>query len=496
MKETNIPQQYGRINKATNRFTVHWFLLCIVVPMMAIAGNAAIHIGITLLFPAAVIIYCGSRLAAIAAKGIDRIVEMTFWLYAYIFMGICAFMQIEAGRFPWGGHYSDRLMIISELIVLIGLAVFDFGKRLKIKSIIHARSAPRRQFEVSRNRLYFMSVIGMSIAVYATMKLGAFSTLFLNRSANYAIISARYSISQLSIYTSLAKTIVYVLLIAALAYRIQKKHSGALMTILIVVLSIFTAVENNPISTPRFQVGTILISVFFIFSWRKYKASLVIYALVFGMIVVFPYASLYRNSNSPSLEAKIAQFRKANPLVLSGDYDSFQQVMNGVRMVQNYGLTYGHQISSAFLFWVPRKLWPEKAEPTGVLIAERSGYSFTNLSAPLWVEFYVDGGGLLVLLGFFFYGRLVRGLDLARQNSDDRLRPIYLFATIYAGYQIFLLRGSLMPAIAYLSPVLPIILACSILHKNSINGNSENSVSDHSSKSMNWHSTGAVAPGP
>ena len=98
---------------------------------MAIVGNTATHLSLVLLFPAAVIIYCGSRLASIAAKGVDRIVEMTFWLYAYIFMGICAFLQTEAGQFPWPGHYSDGLIIISELIVLVGFAVFDMPGQLR-----------------------------------------------------------------------------------------------------------------------------------------------------------------------------------------------------------------------------------------------------------------------------------------------------------------------------------------------------------------------------
>lgn len=472
MKETSHAQCYKHTDSVKMTFVIHWFLLCVVIPILAIAGNTTTHLDVVLLFPAAVIIYCGSRLAGIAAKGVDRIVEMTFWLYAYIFMGICAFLQIEAGRFPWPGHYSDSLIIISELIMLASFAAFDFGRQRRIKSNHDAPWVPSRWLEVSRNRLYLVSFFGMAIAAYATLKLGAFSTLFLNRTENFAIISSEYNIAQLSIYTSLAKTIVYVLLVTALAYRIKVKNRPAII-LLIIALLIFTAIENNPISTPRFQVGTILISIFFIFPWRKYKASFAIYGLVLGMIVIFPYASLYRNSNNPSLVARIEQFRSANPLVTSGDYDSFQQVMNGVRMVHDDGVTYGHQIFSALLFWVPRKLWPGKAQPTGVLIAERSGYGFTNLSAPLWIEFYVDGGWLLVLLGFFFYGRFVRTLDLARRNGDDRLRPMYLLATIYAGYQIFLLRGSLMPAIAYLSPVLPVILACSKFRKESIRENSE-----------------------
>ena len=181
MKETSHAQCYKHTDSVKMSFAIHWFLLCVVIPTIVIAGNTARYSGIVLVFPAAVIIYCGSRLARIAAEGVDRIVEMTFWLYAYIFMGICAFLQIEAGRFPWLGHYSDDQIILSELIVLTGFAAFDFGRQLKIKSNHGASPNPGRWLEVSRNRLYFVSILGMALATYATLRLGAFNTLFLNR---------------------------------------------------------------------------------------------------------------------------------------------------------------------------------------------------------------------------------------------------------------------------------------------------------------------------
>jgi len=250
------------------------------------------------------------------------------------------------------------------------------------------------------SRLYAISIVVFALMGFATWKMGGFSTLFMNRTEWYAQISARYDIAELSIYSSLAKTLVYVLLVIALSYWLYVKHKLSLF-ILIALLAIATAVENNPFSTARFQVGTILLSIYFVFPWSKNKAMVAIYALLIGLIVVFPYADLFRSSNHANLEVRIEQYRNSNPLAVKVDYDSFQQVMNAVRMVDHDGLEWGHQISSAFLFWVPRGIWPGKALPTGVLIAERSGYSFTNMSAPLWIEFFVDGGWLLLIVGFF-----------------------------------------------------------------------------------------------
>jgi oligosaccharide repeat unit polymerase len=445
---------------ANGKFLLHWAMLCVVIPMFSIVGNTTQHADLVLVFPAIVILYCGSRLAIIADKGSNRIVEITFWLYSYIFMGICAFLQIEAGRFPWADHYSDELIIRAQLLVIGGLVAFDLGKYIRFgrrKSMIPSVFS---RFEISRFRLYLMSVIGMGIAVYATLKLGAFITLFLNRTERSALLSSQFSIAEMAIYGSMAKTIVYVLLIAALASKLYSQKNGKSIYLLIAILAIFTAVENNPVATARFQVGTILLSLFFVFPWKKYHAMLAIYGLALGLIIVFPYADLFRSADAPDLKARIERFNNENPLAVKVDYDSFQQMMNGIRMVQDHGLEYGKQITGALLFWIPRDIWHDKAEPTGQLIAEQNGYTYTNLSSPLWIEFYVDGGFLLVLCGFILYGAFVRWVDGVRCNYTARATPTYLFITIYAGYQIYLLRGSLMPAIAYLAPVVPVLLAC------------------------------------
>jgi len=442
------------------RFVLHWTLLCIMIPMVSIAGNSAKHADLVLILPLIIILYCGTRLALIASNGSNRVVEITFWLYTYIFLGICAFLQIEAGKFPWPDHYSNELIIHAQILVIVGLAAFDLGRQVRLGQIkqLFLKTAPR--FRISVGRLYLVSVLGIITTIYATLKLGAFSTLFLNRAERYALLSSHFNIAEMTIYNSLAKTTVYVLLLAALAYKLYARTGTVTLYVLIIVLTIFTAVENNPIATARFQVGTILLGVFFIFPWKKYKTLITIYGLIIGLTIIFPYADLFRSSNDSSLEAKIERLSIENPLAVKVDYDSFQQIMNGIRMVQEHGIEYGQQISSALLFWIPRAIWPDKAEPTGRLIAEQSGYTFTNLSAPLWIEFYVDGGYILVVCGFIFYGAFVRWADDIRRKHTGHATSTFLLVTIYAGYQIFLLRGSLMPAIAYLSPVIPILLVC------------------------------------
>ncbi len=448
-------------SKKTISVGLHWLALCVAVPACVAPGLSKFEFDPALLLALIVLMYCGTRLSILAAYGLNKAVELMFWLYCYTFFGISAFLQIAENKFPWPGQYSSISLFRGELIVLTGLIAFDMARPINPKTKLLYRPIHKPNFEISRARLYIVSAIGIMLMIYATYTLGGLETLILNRTALSSFISQRYNLSTSLILTVFAKTVVYVLLVIALALRLRSHKRTLPLSILIFVLGLSTALENNPVSTARFQVGTILLSIFFVLPWQRKFAWMTVYGMIMIMIVVFPYADLFRSSTNLNIVETIAHREsKENQLITKPDYDSYQQVVNGVRFVQQNGFQFGRQISGAFLFWVPRSMWSGKPIPTGQLIAEKMGYGFTNLSAPLWIEFFVDGGWLLLIVGFYGYGRMVRWLDHIRMQNARKITFVYLFATIYAGYQFFLLRGSLMPAVAYLSPVIPIILCC------------------------------------
>jgi hypothetical protein len=113
-------------------------------------------------------------------------------------------------------------------------------------------------------------------------------------------------------------------------------------------------------------------------------------------------------------------------------------------------------------FWMPRSLWPNKPNPTGELVAEHVGYAYTNLSAPLWAEVYLAGGLFFTLCGFYLLGVLVRHIEQVAEHCRGReVSVASVLVPFLAAYQFFLLRGTLLSAVAYLTPVLLFFLAFS-----------------------------------
>ena len=76
-----------------------------------------------------------------------------------------------------------------------------------------------------------------------------------------------------------------------------------------------------------------------------------------------------------------------------------------------HGMQWGRQLLGALLFFVPSAVWSGKPLASGIFIANYliANYSmwFTNLSAPLIAEGYLDfgpGGGNFVRRGFGIHG--------------------------------------------------------------------------------------------
>src|SRR5258708_28774709 len=203
---------------------------------------------------------------------------------------------------------------------------------------------------------------------------------------------------------------------------------------------------------PRQWIATIVAALVFALPRVQKKPSgtrLVIVGAVFVSIALFPYAAYFRTSTS---------FKKPPGLVQSletkGDYDSFQMITAGMQYTFDDGFRYGGQAAGDVLFFVPRSAWPAKAQDTGAFVGSHFRLSFTNLSAPVWIEMYIDFGYLGVIAIFFLYALLMRRSDdmFVRRDCTFALFIIPLLA----GYTGILLRGPLLASMGRLVVMLAI----------------------------------------
>lgn len=402
-------------------------------------------------------IFGGLMLAMIMGSRQRRPYEMVFWVFFYVFMGIAPMVQIRMAIDP-GTTLGIQHSLIGEAaqIVIIGGLAFVIGTWMS--TLLPAKHREKASKVVSRaasaNRAYILSVASLGIFAFYALKLGP-ANLFLSRAELSVLREAVWPDKSMNAMIGAGASMgLLVSMIALIHLRQRQKREGrhrAFFMPAIVLMALLICI--NPISTPRYVFGTALLALFAAVGLYATVRRVRVLAISFvsGLVFVFPGLDAFRNSVSGD-----TQNTDTLTSLTTGDFDAFAQIVNTVEYVEIQGITWGNQLMGVVFFWVPRSIWQEKAVDTGTLLANMKGYWFTNLSAPLWSEFFINGGWLALIVGMFALGFAIRRWDRALNLSVSMGVPASILGCIMPFYLLILLRGSLLQAVAFMS----VILAC------------------------------------
>jgi hypothetical protein len=209
---------------------------------------------------------------------------------------------------------------------------------------------------------------------------------------------------------------------------------------LIVGFGLLTALLFNPLGNPRFQTLGVIFCLLAFVLVRPSAIQKAIGATALGASTLGLFAAFKQLGQTGTIDLSSGNFLEAP---FSIDFDSLQQMIAAITYVKGFGFSWGQNLLSAIFFFIPRQIWPGKAEPTGIVVATNLNYYYTNLSSPLPAEGYIalSWVGCLALAAFtaWLITRLERGAARTRSGANvDRC----LYAVI-SGYTVILLRGSL-----------------------------------------------------
>jgi hypothetical protein len=461
----------GETTQVNEALTTLWIFAALAVfTPAAIIRFTGIPTNASWLWSLPVIAISAARFAFLIGKGEPRLFEMMFWCYTYIFLGLAPMAQLREDFWPTSVPRIDGTYVAAAaLIVLVGCGAFLSGAGFdSVASVRRRRNAERsydvvkQVFTISYARTVVLSVIAIVIDIYFLSKIGW--TIFLqSRTEVFTSLNDAWGASStFPIMRGAAATAPLVAFLALIRFRREAKSarmrgvniSSIVMssnTVLLVVVGIILAVVMNPISNARYFSGTAILSVATAFGLvaTRQRFRFTACGFVVGMLLIFPLADAFRVSDQGELKS-------TNPiqLLLAGDYDSFAQLMNGYLVGARDGIVPFKQFSGVLLFWVPRALWAGKPMDTGPYIAQGRGYFFTNLSAPLWIELYLNGSWLLLAVGMFALGFALHRWDTRLIAELTRYRMPSLLGCILPFYMMILLRGSLLQAASFLCCVL------------------------------------------
>lgn len=432
-----------------------WTILCVLLPLWIMfpirpSGSAD---ATTLLVQSLVPVYAGTRIVKLLIEGESKWLECIFWLFSYIWLGLAGLAQDASGENPYQVPLTSSAMFYASVITLVGMGCYDIGIQIGRRRSSGPSSSAR---QLDSNRVLLFLAFAPVATILLVQFTGGFSSLFAPRSARSADLAQSGLLAPGSQATGgiLTALLISIPLVAAISSifvmnsrpELRKQPLWIALAGINISLSL---VVGNPVSNPRFWTGTIVLSILFSLWYpNTVRGIRTIGMLVLvGLLVVFPYADYFRYASGVHTE-----WQSLRSLMTSkGDYDAPLQIATAVEFRNATGGTGGHQILGVLGFFIPRSSWPDKPGGTGALLSSFVNFSQPNVSSPLWIEAYVDGGLLALILGFLVFGVLVSRLTPRDTCVSGVVGWLYPLVAIVAGYSLLILRGSLLTAVGPLS---------------------------------------------
>lgn len=441
---TNLTAARTPVHGPCVLFAFLWCTLCIAVPLWLTPVSSTSLPQLTTVLSYLVVVYAGTRVSRTISLGRPEWLSFMFWSFTYIWIGLSLYTQNITGTNPYDVAFSSDSRQAACAIALVGMLCFDLGGAWQ-RWTPAAGVRPPRLIQPRRVAvLAALTIVGAPFLVY---QMGGFTSLFVSRAdRSQSIQEAGFGMTSGAIAISLTAMVPVVTSACFITMFRNDPELRRRPTWLVsgVACTLLAILIMNPISNPRYLAGAIVLGLLFSLArtnrTRVFQAtaSIVFTALLF----LFPYSDLYRTRNGT------LTYRPLLDLFTSkGDYDTAVQMVSVIDFRHATGGTHGNQFLGLVGFFVPRDYWPSKPGSTGALLAAWKHYRYTNTSSPLWVEAYIDGGILAIILVFIVLGFVAAATSQAyfvQQHLNSFTRVL---VPLVAGYSPIILRGTLTTAV-------------------------------------------------
>jgi hypothetical protein len=370
-----------------------------------------------------------------------------FNLFTYLFLGIVPIITYKFNISYWGAKaFSSVDYILTNIVILIALIAFNITYGiLTNRRLIDANKNPIT-IDISgspggRGKALFLVSLSCAISYYIYYRNG-FDVLNVWTRGKLGDTSVLVESSQIE-YLIVSYFVTPMLSINLVLYRLWNLRSRLVGSILLILLIL----SAPPTSMARFAAAAMYIPILIVyipyFSMRNFLSFFIIISLYF----VFPTLDKFRQELPTSWSDLINVSDNIN-MVYSGHFDAYQSLMMALN--EDF-VTYGYQLISALLFFIPRAFWPDKGVGSGQEMAERYNLTFDNISATYLAEGYINFGllGVLsfVLILAYFCAYMDKRYWVGGRATDILgLRTFYFYSLPLL---FFVLRGDLMSSFAY-----------------------------------------------
>lgn len=400
-------------------------------------------------------------------------------VFSYLFFLMAPIIQVGsftssentfATKFPYSVELTlkaNGLIFMFNIVFFVFYLIFKKRDRRQLEEITVAKKS---------------KILPLTILVLLIISLGMFVFSYdfiIDEIARPGWKKSTYSVSSLLIYKKVLFLIPFAAIILCVQYfKTQKKITTNTLIILgvLFIMVLMLLWFKNPLTEKRNALGPIYIGLIFLTFPKLLNSNIKSLSfLFFSMIVLFPLTqvithidySLSAIIDKPALLAE--SFTKTGFVTTFNtlNYDAFSNISATIEYVSVYGFSYGYQLLSGLLFFVPRAIWQSKPISTGQLIGdyiiEEHNFNYDNLSNPFLSEGFINfsffGVVLFAILLAYFIVKL-----LAWFNGQDYLKRMMAF--YFAIHLVFFLRGDFTNGFAYyIGTIVGVLIIPKIINK-------------------------------
>ncbi|MFI9251604.1 hypothetical protein [Streptomyces sp. NPDC053069] len=432
-------------------------VLVVLLPVLFLRPQGG-PVPMALVLQGVVVAHTGGALTRVLTAPRIRLVGLGFWMFSYIWFGLAPLTMLSSDTYPWPYRAGADTSLAAVALVELGLVAYSAGTALAARRE-HTTSVRRAAFRPGVvERLLARRLAPWRVLLLCGLALALAVLLIPRQPGGVAVyFTSRQAVQETGTPGDSAESFLEPLRSWSLAVpafwallgllRLPRVPGGdrllrGVRRLLLPLLVAVNIVVNNPISKPRFWAGTVLLTLLFSVPrlCRPRASRAIAVGLLAMVLVVFPYCDYFRYDDRQA----VSVISPAEQFTAKGDYDAFQQLQTGIDYVREKGFSPRSALGPV-LFMVPRSVWPDKPEDTGIALARFAGYDFFNLSAPLWIESYRRAGAPAVVVVFCLLGAAGRRMDQTRERLRDRPDTLaVLLVPAFAFYQFVFLRGSLL----------------------------------------------------
>lgn len=389
--------------------------------------------------------------------------QTVHWVFYFFFFVFAPINQYISSTFPTSLTPTDQEIVFANMCLFVWAAVFYVATKSSRTSKINNTVSVQVSILIKFDKMVLLTVISVMLTIYKIITVGFFELLSRDTSGD---IYTEYTSSNL-LFEHVVNAIVVLCFAFACLYNKKEKHKFILF-----VSAICMLICCFPSGTARYNAAAVYFALLILLFTKFIKGRRFTYFFILGLVVVFPVLDAFRRSSF--VDADIFGYAKEvfsdySMYFTEGHYDAYAMFIRTVRYVSSHGFTLGYQLLGDIFFFIPRAVWTSKPIGTGAMIMTDLNEDFTNVSAPLPAEGWINFGFIGLVIFAFLLGYILSKYDAYfwRNSGDINFNSFGnsdIFYCYFISLLFFMLRGDLMSSTAYIAAYFVICFVLSHLY--------------------------------